>query len=142
MEGSVKYKGSKQERGEMCYIMQEDCLEPLFTVHEMMTKSANLKLGSGVSEKTMQLLVSTRRCTRQLLYLNHLFTYFTYSNPRPHRRPVDTDRKLYCYSTVNKNPIFDTVLAQNQKQITKTYSPPNRQPCPIYTHTTRTTDIL
>jgi ABC-type multidrug transport system ATPase subunit len=62
VKGSIKYNGadlgSKTEKKETCYIMQEDRLAPLFTVYEIMTISANLKLGPSLSEKAKQLLVS------------------------------------------------------------------------------------
>ncbi|XP_021939664.1 ATP-binding cassette sub-family G member 1 isoform X4 [Zootermopsis nevadensis] len=61
VQGSIKYNGvdlgSKTGKKETCYIMQEDCLAPLFTVYEIMTISANLKLGRSLSAKAKQLLV-------------------------------------------------------------------------------------
>jgi ABC-type multidrug transport system ATPase subunit len=63
VEGSIKYIGSKDKRKDKCLIMQEDHLAPLFTVHEMMTISANLKLGPSLSIKTKHLMVSARTRT-------------------------------------------------------------------------------
>jgi hypothetical protein len=92
VQGTIRYNGndlgSRKEGKETCYIMQEDCLTPLFTVYEVMTLCANLKLGSCLPEKAKQLLVSrhitnwmTYRCHAVLLCLNHRFPDFWYCSP-------------------------------------------------------------
>ena len=43
---------------ESCYIMQDDQLNPLFTVLEIMTMAADLKLGHSLSDKAKLILVS------------------------------------------------------------------------------------
>ncbi|XP_023702631.1 ATP-binding cassette sub-family G member 1 isoform X2 [Cryptotermes secundus] len=61
VQGTIRYSGnglhSKKEKKERCYIMQEDCLSPLFTVYEIMTHCGNLKLGPNFPEKAKQLLI-------------------------------------------------------------------------------------
>lgn len=64
MGGSVYSNGveRKQKVGafkkESCYIMQDDQLCPLFTVLEIMTMAADLKLGNSLSDKAKLILVS------------------------------------------------------------------------------------
>lgn len=50
--------GSSQYKKESCYILQDDRLNPLFTVNETMTMAADLKLGDSISPKAKQMLVS------------------------------------------------------------------------------------
>lgn len=61
VEGTIRYNGNdlgnRKKGKETCYIMQEDCLVPLFSVYEVMTLCANLKLGSCLPEKAKQLLI-------------------------------------------------------------------------------------
>lgn len=89
VQGTIRYSGnglhSKKEKKERCYIMQEDCLSPLFTVYEIMTHCGNLKLGPNFPEKAKQLLVSryitdwiTYGYHALLLCLNHRFPDFKY----------------------------------------------------------------
>jgi hypothetical protein len=89
VQGTIRYSandlGNKKEKKERCYIMQEDCLAPLFTVYEVMTLCGNLKLGPGFPEEAKQLLVS-RHITDRMTYgyyavlfcLNHRFPDFSY----------------------------------------------------------------
>lgn len=51
-------QGAAQYKKESCYILQDDHLAPLFTVSELMTMAADLKLGGGLSDKAKQMLVS------------------------------------------------------------------------------------
>lgn len=52
--------GSGQYRKESCYILQDDQLAPLFTVQEVMTMAVNLKIGTSLSDKAKQFLVSEK----------------------------------------------------------------------------------
>ncbi|RZC34403.1 ABC tran, AAA 21, and/or SbcCD C domain containing protein, partial [Asbolus verrucosus] len=49
--------GAQHYKKQSCYILQDDQLAPLFTVKEIMTMAANLKLGHSVSLKTKTLLI-------------------------------------------------------------------------------------
>ncbi|KAL3266171.1 hypothetical protein HHI36_010355 [Cryptolaemus montrouzieri] len=50
-------RGAKQHSKYSCYILQDDSLDPLFTVEETMKIAAELKLGRKVSEKAKQFLI-------------------------------------------------------------------------------------
>lgn len=61
MKGTIKSNGRKNGSGqykkESCYILQDDRLVPYFTVSEIMNMSANLKLGSNVSDKSKEFII-------------------------------------------------------------------------------------
>ncbi|XP_018330203.1 ATP-binding cassette sub-family G member 1 isoform X2 [Agrilus planipennis] len=50
-------KGADQYRKESCYILQDDQLQPYFTVTEAMNIAADLKVGYSISEKAKALLI-------------------------------------------------------------------------------------
>lgn len=51
-------QGVKQYRKHSCYILQDDCLDPLFTVEETMNFAAELKLGNTVEHEKKQILIT------------------------------------------------------------------------------------
>lgn len=61
--GKIEYVGKrrkhswKEYRKQSCYIQQNDCLLPLFTVWEMMWMAANLKIGESLSRKSKEMLI-------------------------------------------------------------------------------------
>lgn len=60
----LKPKGSlsslKEYRKKSCYILQDDRLNPLFTVAELMKFAADMKLGDTLTDKLKLSVVSTR----------------------------------------------------------------------------------
>lgn len=62
-EGTVNYlgKNGKQEwndyKKDVCYIQQDDQLHPQFTVSEVMTMAADLKLGNSLNRKAKQMVI-------------------------------------------------------------------------------------
>lgn len=56
---SINGTGVKKYVKHSCYILQDNCLDPLFSVEETMNFAADLKLGRGVSKKNKSELVST-----------------------------------------------------------------------------------
>lgn len=65
MEGVVKSNGKPRKsdgsgkfKKDSCYILQDDQLVPLFTVHEIMSMATNLKINSELSEKAKEIIVS------------------------------------------------------------------------------------
>ncbi|XP_073990820.1 ATP-binding cassette subfamily G member 4 isoform X2 [Rhodnius prolixus] len=57
MDGQIIQPGRGGSRKQSCYIMQEDHLNPVFTVLEIMTIAANLKLGQPLPKKAKNLVV-------------------------------------------------------------------------------------
>ncbi|KOX79142.1 ATP-binding cassette sub-family G member 4 [Melipona quadrifasciata] len=61
--GKVEYIGDrrkhswKEYRKQSCYIQQNDCLLPLFTVSETMWMAANLKIGESLNRKSKEMLI-------------------------------------------------------------------------------------
>ncbi|KAK6640184.1 hypothetical protein RUM44_011870 [Polyplax serrata] len=63
MKGCIYKNGVERQSSqgafnkEICYIMQDDQLHPIFTVMETMTMAADLKLGRNVSDKVKLILI-------------------------------------------------------------------------------------
>lgn len=64
IRGSINYLGSEGRQGwhvyrkESCYIQQDDQLHPLFSVSEVMTMAADLKLGNSLNRKAKDMVVA------------------------------------------------------------------------------------
>lgn len=62
--GKIEYIGDsrkyswKEYRKQSCYIQQNDCLLPLFTVWETMWMAANLKIGESLNRKSKEMLIA------------------------------------------------------------------------------------
>ncbi|BES94897.1 Protein of unknown function, DUF258 [Nesidiocoris tenuis] len=57
INGEIIKPGQKSHRKQSCYIMQDDHLNPFFTVIEIMRMAANLKLGDGLPGKAKAFVI-------------------------------------------------------------------------------------
>lgn len=79
MKGCIYKNGVERQSSqgafnkEICYIMQDDQLHPIFTVMETMTMAADLKLGRNVSDKVKLILVSI---VKFIVSLKHSLSHY------------------------------------------------------------------
>ena len=60
LNGVERQSNGRDFKKDICYIMQDDQLLPIFTVMETMMMAADLKLGRSISEKAKLILVGVQ----------------------------------------------------------------------------------